>query len=33
MPSAIVGATKDAAVAVTYGLVGWALCGVTMGVG
>lgn len=33
MPSAKVASTKGAAVVVTYGLVGWALCGVTMSVG
>jgi len=32
MPSARVGAIKDAAVAITYGLLGWGLCGVTMSV-
>ena len=33
MPSARVASTQGVAVAVAHGLVGWALCGVTMNVG
>lgn len=33
MPSARVASIKGAAVAVTHGVVGWALCGATMSVG
>src|ERR1022692_2696651 len=33
MLSARVASTRDAAVAVAHGLVGWVLCGATMGVG